>query len=124
MNLDEMIKQVGAAIAAAFGISDGEQLLQIVQSMSNDGIRKVADIVATIKDEQQQIQAVQNAVQQDIQEQKAVKAQLGAKLEYINSLKKGSTIRTMKQEGDPGSINSTEGMKLNKKQRRMLPWVK
>jgi len=30
----------------------------------------------------------------------------------------------MKQEGDPGSINSTEGMKLNKKQRRMLPWIK
>lgn len=124
MNPDEIIKQVGAAIAKAFDISDGEQLLQIVQNMSDAGIQEVANIVATIKDEQQKIQAVQKVVQQDIQKKKATKAQLGAKLEYINSLKRGSKITTMKQEGDPGSINSTEGMKLNKKQRRMLPWVK
>jgi len=58
---------------------------------------------------------VQTEVQRDIQTQKTMKAEFGAKLKYLQSLRQGSTIKSMRQNGDPGSIDSTVGMKPNKK---------
>lgn len=120
MNTDDIIKAVGAAIAEAFGINDEQQLLQIIQSMSDEGIQKIADIITTEKDDKKKIKRVQTEVQKDIQTQKTMKAEFGAKLKYLQSLRQGSTIKSMRQGGDPGSIDSTEGMKPNKTQKKML----
>lgn len=120
MNTDDIIKAVGAAIAEAFGINDEQQLLQIIQNMSDEGIQKVADIITTEKDDNKKIKRIQTEVQKDIQSQKTMKAEFGAKLGYLQFLRQGHVIKTMRQDGDPGSINSTEGMTLNKKQKKMI----
>lgn len=110
-NQEALTQEIQVAIAQAFGIEDQEQLLQVIQSLSDECIQNVANVIVSSADKNKKLQTIQQLVSKDIQKSQKIKAEKGTKLKYIKSLKWGA----------PGDVDSTQGMKPNKKQSKMLP---
>lgn len=84
---EEVLQAVAVAIAQAFNLDKQEQVLQILQNMTEDGIKSVIQVLSSTGKDDKKLYTIQKIVQDDLKKSQAAKKEYGGKLNYIKQLK-------------------------------------